>query len=184
MRLLTLCFCVLLAACQAPTLHRFAVHTYTEEQPIQLNVSEVIVQSEVMQYDRMPHIEKKLPVSPEDALTEWADNRFYGAAPLSPDKAVITLKIADMTQTEEESAHWYVFNNDKYKLTYEVNIAFMRDDKVLYQHTVQGWESSSLPQRSSLADKEAAWQKMLNAMIRKVNGQIIQAVPKNFLVSA
>lgn len=180
MRILTLFICVLLAACQAPRLNRFAVYTFTDENPVHLKVSEVAVQSEVMQFNRLPHIEKKLPVSPEDALTEWANNRFYGVAPLSPAKAVITIQEAAMIQTEEKSSNWYVFNNDTYKLTYKVMIAFMQDGKILYQHTVEGWESSSLPQRSSLSDKEAAWQKMLNAMVRKVNGQIIQSIPELF----
>lgn len=181
MRVFVLGICFLLAACQAPSLNRFSVYTYAEERAIDLAVADVTVNSEIMQYDRLPHIEKKLPISPEEALQEWANNRFHAADKTSLDTAVITIKEAYMTQKEKASANWYTFNNDSYKLSYEVLIEFVRDDKSLYQHTVQGWESSSLPQRSSLAEKEEVWQKMLNAMVRKVNQQITQSIPSSFL---
>lgn len=181
MRIFALSLFFLLAACQAPDLNRFTVYTFSDERPIVLKVSDVVVQSEVMKFNRLPHIEEKLPVSPEEALQEWAHNHFYGADKLSVETAVITIKDAYMTQKEVESANWYTFNNEAYKLTYEVSIAFVRDGNTLYEHTVQGWESSSLPARSSLAEKEGAWQKMLNAMIRKVNGQIVNAIPQTFI---
>lgn len=176
------CFMVLLSACQAPKLNRFVVNTMTDIRPIVLKVNDVQVKSEIMKYDRLPHIEEKLPISPEDALTEWADNRFYGADKLSHTNVVITIRNAYMTQKEEPASNWYTLDNDAYKLTYEVNMAFIQNDNILYQHTVSGWESSSLPQRSSLADKEAVWQKMLNAMIRKVNRQLTESVPDSYKI--
>lgn len=180
--IISICFLLFLNACQAPALKRFSVYTYAEEKPIVLNVSDVVLQSEIQRYDRLPHIEEKLPISPEDALKEWADNRFYAADKLSSAQAVITIKQAYMTQKEEKGPNWYTFDNDAYRLTYEVQMAFVDNGKVLYQHSVNGWESSSLPQRSSLSDKEAAWQKMLNAMVRKVNQQLTESVPAVFKV--
>ena len=179
---ITFCFILLLSACQAPQLNRFTVNTMADMRPIVLKVNDVQIKSEIMKYDRLPHIEEKLPISPEDALTEWAENRFYGADKLAHTNVVITIRNAYMVQKEELGTNWYTLDNDAYKLTYEVNMAFVQNNSVLYQHTVTGWESSSLPQRSSMADKEATWQKMMNAMIRKVNKQLTESVPDVFKV--
>ncbi len=178
--LLSVVLGLFLVGCQAPELHRFRVNTLTEERTIPLSVGDIRVVSEVQQYDRMPHIEKTLPVTPERALTEWAENRFTAADISSPVTAVITIEKADMTQQEEKGANWYTLDNDSYKLTYKVAIEFERRDKTLYRYDVDGWESSSLPQRSSIADKEKTFMKMMNAMVRKVNQQITDAIPDTF----
>ena len=180
--LIVFCLMIVLSACQAPQLSRFTIDTMADTRPIVLKVNDVQIKSEIMKYDRLPHIEEKLPISPEDALTKWADHRFYGADKLAHTTAVITIHNAYMTQQDDKGKNWYTLDNDAYKLTYEVNMAFMQNDNILYQHTVTGWESSSLPQRSSMADKEAVWQKMMNAMIHKVNKQLTEAVPDVFKI--
>lgn len=169
-----------LAGCQAPSLNQFKVNTLTHEQPVPLNVSDILVVSTDMNFDRMPHIENTLPVTPEQALLQWANHRFQAVDETSPVHVVLTIKQADMTQTEEKSANWYTFDNITYRLSYQVEIVFMRQQDIVYQYAVDGWESSSLPQRSSIADKEETWMKMVNAMIRKVNQQIMQSIPPRY----
>ena len=56
--IISICFLLFLNACQAPALKRFSVYTYAEEKPIVLNVSDVVLQSEIQRYDRLPHIEE------------------------------------------------------------------------------------------------------------------------------
>ncbi len=181
MRYLLLLFIGLyLNACQAPLLNQFKVNTLTDEQPIILNASDIRVVSNDIYFDRKPHIEDTLPITPEQALLQWANHRFQAGNETSPTHVVLTIKQADMTHTEDKNSNWYTLDNDTYRLSYQVDIAFMQQDTILYQYAVDGWESSSLPQRSSIADKETAWMKMLNAMIRKVNQQIVQAIPSRF----
>lgn len=171
---------LLLIGCEAPRLTPFSVNIYQNENPIALSVGDVQVKSEVKKFDRLPHIEEKMPLTPEDALYRWAKNRFYGINMSSPIDAVITIQKAYMTQTDEQSDNWYMFDNVKYRLTYTLTLQFKEGEKVLYTQNVDGWESSSLPQRSSLADKEETWQKMMNAMIRKVNDKVINGLPTRF----
>ncbi len=178
--LLSIVLGLFLVGCQAPELHRFDVNTMAGETPIPLAVSAVKIVSEAPQFDRMPHIENTLPVTPEHALREWAENRFNAAALSAPTKAVITIQTAEMTQQEDKGANWYTLDNDAYKLSYRVHFAIQKRSETLYQYSVDGWESSSLPQRSSLADKEKTWLKMMNAMIRKVNQQITDSIPSTF----
>lgn len=172
-----------LISCQAPTLHSFRVNTMQDVLPVAVHVQNVRIDSETMHYNRKPHIEYTLPVSPEEALTEWAEHRFEAVNMTSPVTLVITISKADMTEQEEKGANWYTLDNYAYRLTYQVTMTFEQNGKILYQHTVDGWESSSLPQRSSIADKEAVWLKMMNAMIRKVNQQMTEAIPARFRVS-
>lgn len=171
---------VSLMGCQAPQLRNFRVQTLTDERPMELNVASVMVDSTVMRYDRKPHIEESLPVTPESALREWAEHRFVAVDTTSPVKAVIEITKADMTESEEKGANWYTLDNYAYRLSYQVTISFEQGNRILYKHAVEGWESSSLPQRSSMADKESAWLKMMNAMIRKVNRQITDSIPTRF----
>lgn len=169
-----------LIGCQAPRLNHFKVKTLTDERPIELNAGAVRVDSTVMRYDRKPHIEESLPVSPAEALEEWANHRFEAAEITSPVTVVMRIRQADMTEREEKGANWYTLDNYTYRLTYQVTMSFEQEGRILYKHSVEGWESSSLPQRSSMADKESVWLKMMNAMIRKVNQQMIEAVPDRF----
>ncbi len=178
--LLSVVLGLFLIGCQAPELQRFHVNTMGGEREIPLAVRAVKVVSDVQQYDRMPHIEKTLPLTPEQALTEWAENRFMAADSSASAEAVITIQTAEMTQQEEKGANWYTLDNDAYKLSYRVEFAIEKRGKTLYRYDVDGWESSSLPQRSSLADKEKTWLKMMNAMIRKVNQQITHSIPATF----
>ncbi len=166
-----------LTACVAPTLKPFTINTFQDETPVALNVREITVESHLTKYDRLPHIESKMPVTPEQALTRWAQNRFVTANSNAPTKMVVNITDAYMTQSKQESGSWYTFDNVRYRLTYQVDVQFKRADKVVYTQNVTGWETHSLPQKSSLADKEDAWQTMLNAMVAKVNNKIITDMP-------
>lgn len=170
----------LLSGCEAPQLNPFSVHTYQEERPISLAVGDVQIVSEVKKFDRLPHLEDKMPITPEDALRQWGQNRLYGVNMSSPVDAVITIQKAYMTQSDEKNENWFVYDNVTYTLTYALVLQFKQGDRVLYTQDVDGWESSSLPRRSSLAEKEEAWQKMMNAMIKKVNNKIVNGIPAQF----
>jgi hypothetical protein len=166
--------------CTAPDLEAFKVEDFKSADKIYLNAAEVSVDSEVTQFDRLPHIESRLPVSPEQALTAWAENRFDAVRMSSPDDAVILIKDAYMTQTKKPSGHWYLADNIEYELTYRVQIQFNRDGKKLYEYTAKGYEMKSLPQKSSLAAKEKAYKDMMNAMVKKVDDNISANIPPRF----
>lgn len=183
-RLLLVLSLFLLQGCEAPRLNPFSVNTYQEERPISLSVNAVKIESDVKKFDRLPHLEDKMPIPPEEALRRWGQNRFSAVGYSSPIEAVVTIQKAYMTQTEENSDNWFVYNNVNYKLTYALILQFKQDDKILYTQDVDGWESSSLPWRSSLAEKEEAWQKMMNAMIEKVNNKIVKGIPSRFLADS
>lgn len=167
----------MLSACQTAPSQPFYVNDYAHEKKIPLNVSAVTVQSEVLSYHKLPHIENKMPITPAEAIEKWADNRFKAINPASPVTASVIIKNAYMTQTEKPGKNWYTLDNVSYKLTYDVDMVFTRGNTVLNTQTVSGWEHSAIPQKSSLADKEKEWEKMMNAMVKKVNNQLVSTLP-------
>ena len=179
MKKITLCFVsFFLIGCAAPVLKDFKVNTYQDETPVAVAVKEIIVTNKVEQFDRLPHIENEMPISPVIALETWANNRFYATGSKKIDVMHIEIEKAYMTKTDEKSDNWYIFDNEMYKLTYYVQIDYISNGEVIYTQDVGGFESSSLPKRSSLVDKEEVFEKMMNQMVQKVNDKVLIQMPK------
>lgn len=170
----------LLVGCQATPPQEFKVDDYADVPPIHLTVSEVKIESTVARYDRMPHIEYKMPLRPEEVLQTWATNRFNAVSMSSPVIAKIVIKEASMTEQDKPTDSWYTLDNISYRLTYEVSLQFEKEGKVIYEQNVNGWERAAIPQKSSLADKEKTWEKMMNNMVHKVNDKIEDDIPAEY----
>ena len=171
---------LMLVGCQATPPQEFDVNDYADVPPIHLSVSEVQVESTVARYDRMPHIEYKMPLRPEEVLQTWANNRFNAVSMSSPVIAKIVIKEASMTQQESPNDSWYTLDNISYRLTYEVSLQFEKDGKIIYEQNVNGWERAAIPAKSSIAEKEETWEKMLNNMVRKVNDKVEEDIPAEY----
>ena len=172
----------LCCACTAPYFKSVEVNTYKEEKKIGVNVASLELASEVERFERHPHIEDEMPITPEKSLKTWALNRFYPANLSSEVRLNIIIEKAYLTKTDEKMPQWYMFDNEKYTLTYALKFVFEKDKKVLYTYYVKGYETSSLPKRSSISSKEEVFEKMLNAMIYKVDEQILSQMPKKFIM--
>lgn len=169
----------IIMGCEAPQIKPFTLDLCQNKPKVVLHVGDVTVHSDLTKYDRLPHIESKMPIPPEKALSDWAQNRFYAANMSSPVTAVVTIQEAYMIQTVEPQ-NWYTLDNITYKLTYALSLDFKKEGQTVHHQDLKGWESVSIPKRSSLIEKEAAWQKMMNAMIQKIDHQIISGIPTEF----
>ena len=178
MKKATLCLLsLLLMGCVAPVLKEFRVNTFQDATPVAVGVKEILITNKVEQFDHLPHIENEMPISPVFALETWAKNRFYATNSKKIDTMHIEIEKAYMTKTEEKADNWYTLDNEMYKLTYYVQIDYISNGDVIYTQDVGGFESSSLPKRSSLADKEAVFEKMMNQMVQKVNDKVLIQMP-------
>lgn len=171
---------LLLGACTALPLSTFDIDTYATQAPIYLNISMMDTKSEVLTYNKLPHIEKDLPITPNDVLLDWAHNRFRGINIATPISAEFTVLKAYMTQTETPSDKWYVLDNITYRLDYDVMLQFKRNGQILHTQTATGWEEYAIPQKSPLTTKEQTWEQMMNNMIQKINDKIIPEIPSEF----
>ena len=158
---------VFLAACQAPPNTPFQVTNYKNIPPLFLPVGEIKVENQTTRYTELPHLETRIPVMPVSALSEALSNRFAPQYPATDTTATFIIREANLTQKSKETDHWYVWDNVEYLLTYKVDIIYAKGPKILEQQQFSGWEKQSLPQKSSLAQKERVWEKMINAMIQK-----------------
>lgn len=169
---------VFLSACRAPHLEPFTLRDYRDEPPVALRVADIRIDDQAPVFTKLPHIEKRMPVSPAAALRGWIETRFRPAAPDSRDTATFIIREASMTQETKPSGSWYVLNNTVYTLTYQLDVHYSRNGRLFASQSVSGWEKQGLPKKSSsLAEKEAAWQKMLNAMLEKTNDKILSDLP-------
>ena len=163
---------VTLVACQAPKNDPFQVITYQNEQPILLPVGEIKVSNQTIRYTELPHLETRIPIMPVSALSTALTNRFKAQYPQSETSVTFVIHEADLTQKTKESDHWYVLDNVEYLLTYKVDVIYARGAQILEQQQFSGWEKQALPKKSSLSQKESAWEKMINAMIQKATQKI------------
>lgn len=174
-------FVFLMMGCVAPQLDEFKINTYQDANPIGVKVDNIVVSSEIEHFERLPHIEDEMPITPEAVLKEWADNRFYATQSKKINTMHIVIKKAYMTKTIEKSDNWYTFDNELYKLSYDIKVNYISGEEIIYTQNVGGFESSSLPKKNSLADKEEIFEKMMNQMVKKVNDKILVQMPREVL---
>lgn len=171
---LTLLF---LSACQVPKVDLFSVRDYENEHPFSVKVSAIEIQDKTNHYSELPHIENRIPLAPITALSQAIHNRFKSNYPESAHSLTVVIHKASLTQELKESDKWYILDNMEYLLSYELDIVYTHNNTETEKQTISGWEKQALPKRSSIADKEQAWEKMLNAMVQKVTDKIYADMP-------
>ena len=165
-----------LTACQVPNVSPFSVYDFRGETPIPIAVSDIQITDKTVRYPDLPHIETRIPIVPAYALEQALKNRFQATGEKSSQTTFI-IEEASLTQQQKMSDHWYIYDNIEYRLDYRVRILYAWDNITKEEQTITGWETQSLPRRSSLSDKESVWQKMINAMITKVTDKIQADIP-------
>ena len=165
-----------LFGCSLPVAQPFTIIDFRDEKPIILPVGQIQVKDQTTRYTELPHLENRIPVTPSFALKTALENRFKGSSE-STGSTTFVINMADLTQKEDPSNHWYILNNVEYLLNYQIDVVYSSDNTQKQIQHLSGWEKQALPKRSSLRDKEAAWQKMINAMIQKTSDKIQSDIP-------
>ena len=165
-----------LSGCALPSVEPFHPIDFKDEKPIVFPVGQIRTEDQTTRYTELPHLETRIPVTPAYALKTALENRFTGVSE-NNDTLDFVIKTADLTQKDQPSDHWYILNNIEYLLTYQVDIVYTRNSTKQQVQHLSGWEKQAIPKRSSLRDKEAAWQKMINAMIQKTTDKILADAP-------
>ena len=168
--------CGFLWGCALPMVEPFQVADFRDEVPITLPIGQIQIEDQTTHYTELPHLENRIPVTPAYALKTALENRFTNL-PDSKNTATFIINTADLTQKEQLSDHWYILDNIEYLLNYQIDIIYSKGSTHQQVQHLSGWEKQALPKRSSLRDKEAAWQKMINAMIQKTIDKIQTDLP-------
>lgn len=174
--------CLILNACTATPEQSFKVKDFTDEPQIDLAAGDINIQSVVVRNDRAPHMEYKMPMRPEEALYTWANNRYTALSMSSPTTAKIVIRDASMTEEMQPADNWYTYDNVKYRLAYDVAVQFEKNGVVVHAQEVAGWEEASIPQKSTINEKEKTWENMLNNMVTKVDAKVNADIPSDFIL--
>jgi hypothetical protein len=177
---LSLILTFFLFACQVPKVNLFKVDNYKDVQPYSVAVSTIDISDNTIRYTELPHLETRIPIPPAKALSQALSNRFRVAFPGSSNTMRILIHDASLTQELKESDKWYILDNMEYLLTYNLDIIYIHNGIETERQSISGWEKQALPKRNSIADKEQAWQKMINAMLQKVADKIYADMPTDY----
>lgn len=169
-----------LSGCLVPKIDLFSVKDYQDVQPFSVALSAIDVQDNTIRYKDLPHIETRIPTTPAKALSTALSNRFHAVFPGSSNTLTFIIREASLTQTLQESDKWYILDNIEYLLSYHIDIVYSHIGVETEHQSISGWEKQALPKRSSLADKEQTWQKMIDAMTQKVTDKIYADMPQDY----
>ncbi len=157
----------LLSGCMNAPQNVFQTNTYTE---IPLKVSDVETISMMSVFDELPHIEHKMSLSPEEAVTQWSQK--YLKCNGDKKKIVIIIHKADMLFEEQKNSNWFKADEEKYTLDYQLEIRLQEDKKVIQKSTAEGKGFITLAKKLSLAQKEKGWNWLIQKMINHLETKI------------
>ena len=172
MRIFVFFIFMLLSGCiSAPHLSDFLLPDYTLGRDLTIQVYRIDFNSSIPYNRRFPHIENKVPVSPEQALKDFIQQRIH-TYQTHPYRLVVSIEQADLLQEKDPKPHWYQQDNIKFTLSYFIRLQFYQGNIFLSEKTIGGFEMRSIPKLSSLNKKEETWLDMMKCMLKKTNQQI------------
>ena len=175
-----LCLIVLLG-CMPKYTPTARVKDYSAQGALVLPASQLETISLVEQSSTLPHIENRMPLSPEKALYNWAYIRLRpnGVRDL---KARFIIEEASMTREEEPQEWFWQYDNYKYTLTWKVRLQ-LADKRAgtPFETVTQGFVMRTLPQKASLNETKALWTDMLDEMEALVDEKMSKDIGDNLI---
>ena len=154
---------------------------YEKEGVLMLPVKNIVLVSEIELPGRLPHVEYQMPMTPEKALRNWAFIRLR-ADHSKPYTAEFIVKTASMTRESEIKESWFVYDNYKYTLTYDVMLRIVNEAGKEISHVqANGFVMQTLPERASVNERDALFMDMLNHMIDDLNAELSEKVKQKNL---
>ena len=153
---------LLLSGCMTAPQKSFQVDPDTDVYSVRAESIEVVPMT--THFDALPHVENQMPISPEEAVQEWAEKHLK-ANPEASQKLQIIVQQAEMLKTDLPSEGLFTLNEENYTLNYQIEVRLRQHEDVIQTLPVQGKGFVTVKKRASLATKEkgSAWliQKML-----------------------
>ena len=157
------------------------IKDYGAQGALVLPASKIETVSLVEQGPQPPHIENRMPQSPEKALYNWAYVRLRTNR-VRDLTARFIIEEASMIREEEPQRWPWQYDNYKYTLTWKVRLQ-LADSKGFapFETATQGFVMRTLPQKASVNETKALWTDMLDEMEILVNEKITQDVSDNLI---
>ena len=142
-----------------------------EEALYSVPANEVTVVSMAPSFDALPHVEKRLPLPPDEAVSLWVKKYVQTAEEVS-DKLVIVIHQADVLLEEKKAPHWFDFDREIYTLTYHLEVQLRHQTRLIKKSSVRGKGFVDVAKKASLATKEKNWNQLIQKMLIHLKTQI------------
>jgi hypothetical protein len=186
-RLAVPAFLLLLAACTTadPPARAFPELRWTHEAPLTVAAQGPEIVQEFSPPLTHPHVEHLMPLPPHKAIATWARDRLHTTGVGTQTLRVV---IHDASVTEKAlhtKSGVSGFLTDEPEATYtatvDVEVQLVNPDgSIDRRNRVTGWRAKSISEKSSLADREAAWFAMVEALMADLDSQLEAGVRENF----
>ncbi len=152
----------LLSGCMTAPQKTFQVDPDTEVFQVQAN--EVIVIPMTTHFDMLPHVENKMPTSPEEAISEWAKMHLKATSG-TPQKLVIVIEQADVLKADLPSGNLFKPDEEHYTLNYKITLHLRQEGEILKTVPVAGKGFVTVAKKAALSTKEKGWAWLIQKML-------------------
>ena len=177
---------LLLAACSGvnPPMQRFPEMTFRNQPAYQIDVGRIEIVSQFQPPAQAPHIEYDMPVSPENALKRWVQDRLQPTGRTGTLRVVIRDASATENPLKTDQSWTGVFKKEQAaRVDMSVDVAIqMLDDRQFVTAEVTGKQSRSRtrPEGQKLNERDKLLYEMVEDLMQGYNGEIDSNIRNTF----
>lgn len=165
---------LLLTACtgyqEVAEIRRYTEPRFTDQNPIDLNVSKIDIISEFTPSFTRPNVEHLFPVSIEKTARIWANDRLEAVDYASGRVAEFIIKDASVVEEEVKAEQLLHKDSLKYRATLSVVLKISSGNGLSQSQTsVEAWRELTMPIDTSIEDKEKYWNEMVEKLFDEFN---------------
>ena len=158
--------------------------TFAQLQPLPLDVGKVVINSSV------PDVAGANPIrhtNIADAFKKYAEQRFVGSGGVDAGTLTITLDETSVSKgTANTDNKWTAWTHldqvGDYKASIKVSVRYDAADGSYKTASLQQQRGMTVPERTSLAEKEKLEQKMIEGLIYDLDKQIVPALQTRLMI--
>lgn len=167
-----------------PPMQRFPEMTFRNQPPIQLDVGRVEIVAEYQAPTQPPHIEYDMPVSPENAVRRWVQDRLKPIGRNGILRVVIRNASATETPLKTDQGFTGMFKKEQAaRVEMSVDVALqMLDDRQFVAAEVTGNQSrsSTEPEGQKLNERDKLLYDMVEDLMQGLNSQLDGNIKSTF----
>lgn len=174
----------LLAACAVddPS-NRFAQLTYDHLPDINLDVGEIQIEQAYVTPGQAPNVDHIFPVQPKDAAVRWAQDRLVARGDRLTFRYIVRQAAATETPLPTTSGVTGMLKteqSERYELHIVVEMQILDGRQVQGTGRAEARRSITVPEDSSLAEREQVWYRLTEDTMRDLDQQLEKTIREAF----
>ena len=172
---------ILLSACASPDSHLPQL-TFKHLPPIKLQVADIQITSLLPSDTQAPTVGYRFPLSPEQALTMWAQDRLRLGGKRGIARFTILQANATETKLKKDETLTGLFKqqaSEKYDIAVKARLEIIDDGGVQRaQVTASAVWQQNIREDTSLSDRRRIWLELVEKVIGRFNGEIDRGIQR------